>query len=71
MSNPTIDLPLIARNAKGEGALGALRCSPGDPVFIFLAYHEESLLGLPRFADAYIMRQAMVKWGGGHVGHIA
>jgi hypothetical protein len=69
ISSPTTDLPLLARNAQGERALGALKCSPSDPIFIFVAYHAANLLGLPRFADAN-MRQAMVKRGGGHAGHI-
>jgi hypothetical protein len=60
MSSPTTDLPLLARDAQGEGALGALKCSPSDPIFIVVAYHAASVLGLTRFADAY-MRQAMVK----------
>ena len=70
MSSPTTDLPHLARDAQGERALWALKCSPSDPILTFVEYHAASLLGLPRFADAY-MRQAMVKrGGGGHVAHL-
>jgi hypothetical protein len=62
MSSATTDL--LARDAQGKRALGALKCSLGDPMFVFVAYHAASLLGLPRLADAYV-RQAMVKRGGG------